>query len=56
MRNLGIICLLFKLQAEAEPLKVHLDKDKQRVLIRGKTITVMEGCVLAMKNQSLVND
>ncbi|CAH8388346.1 unnamed protein product [Eruca vesicaria subsp. sativa] len=27
-------------------LNVHLDKEKQRVLLRGKAITVMEGCVL----------
>nr|VDD12388.1 unnamed protein product [Brassica rapa] len=27
-------------------LEIHLDKEKQRVLLRGKAVTVMEGYVL----------
>jgi len=27
-------------------LNIHLDEEKQRVLLRGKAVTVMEGCVL----------
>ncbi|AAC72124.1 ESTs gb/H37641 and gb/AA651422 come from this gene [Arabidopsis thaliana] len=41
-------CDFFAYQASSRggTLKVHLDKEKQRVLLRGKAVTVMEGYVL----------
>ncbi|EOA23295.1 hypothetical protein CARUB_v10018678mg [Capsella rubella] len=38
--------LAYQASSRGGTLKVHLDKEKQRVLLRGKAITVMEGCVL----------
>ncbi|CAF1923568.1 BnaC05g01790D [Brassica napus] len=38
--------LAYQASSRGGTLNVHLDKEKQRVLLRGKAITVMEGCVL----------
>ncbi|CAA7056121.1 unnamed protein product [Microthlaspi erraticum] len=38
--------LAYQASSRGGTLKVHLDKEKQRVLLRGKAITVMEGRVL----------
>ncbi|XP_013719326.2 uncharacterized isomerase BH0283 [Brassica napus] len=38
--------LAYQASRRGGTLNVHLDKEKQRVLLRGKAITVMEGCVL----------
>ncbi|KAG2267547.1 hypothetical protein Bca52824_062102 [Brassica carinata] len=38
--------LAYQASGRGGTLNVHLDKEKQRVLLRGKAITVMEGCVL----------
>ncbi|XP_010474941.1 PREDICTED: uncharacterized protein LOC104754443 [Camelina sativa] len=38
--------LAYQASSRGGTVKVHLDKEKQRVLLRGKAITVMEGCVL----------
>ncbi|CAN8311094.1 unnamed protein product [Cochlearia groenlandica] len=38
--------LAYQASSRGGTLKVHLDKEKQRVLLRGRAITIMEGCVL----------
>ncbi|KFK42685.1 hypothetical protein AALP_AA1G026500 [Arabis alpina] len=38
--------LAYQASSRGGTLKVHIDKEKQRVLLRGKAITVMEGFVL----------
>ncbi|MCI21651.1 putative isomerase, partial [Trifolium medium] len=36
----------YQASARGGVLNLHVDEQKQRVFLRGKAITVMEGCVL----------
>jgi predicted PhzF superfamily epimerase YddE/YHI9 len=38
--------LAYQASSRSGTIRIHLDKEKQRVLLRGKAVTVMEGHVL----------